>query len=109
MISSRDARTAVRMMSLEAPLMSWLPDPDFDLGRKAYAKRLDFSGAELRHLDPDRNTLHDLREVAHRIVGRQERERRAGGRTDALDDALEVFFGDRVHFDVGFHPGRERS
>src|SRR5580765_8014196 len=36
-------------------------------------------------VNPHGNALHHLREVAGRVIGRQQRELRAGGRRQALD------------------------
>src|ERR1019366_4465866 len=44
----------------------------------------------LWHANPDRKPLHDLGEVAGGVVGRQQREHRAGGGRDAVDDAREL-------------------
>ena len=46
--------------------------------------------------DLDRNALDDAREVASRVVGRQERELRAAGRRKALDTPPERYAGDAV-------------
>ena len=58
----------------------------------------------LRHVggdgDADRHALHDLGEVAGRVLGRQQAEHRARGRRDALDRAGDVAIREGVDRDV---------
>ena len=57
-------------------------------------------GADLRrHADAHRNALHDLGEVAGRVVGRQQREHRARGRRHAFDRAGDGVAVERVDRD----------
>ena len=52
-----------------------------------------FAGDFGRHLDAHRQPLHDLGEIAGRIVRRQQRKHRTGGRREALDRALDACSG----------------
>src|SRR5689334_5966768 len=47
--------------------------------------------------DQHRDALHDLREVPRRIVGREQREARAGAAREAVDVARELHAGQGVH------------
>ncbi len=51
------------------------------------------------HFDAHRQPLHDLGEIAGRIVRRQQREHRARGRRKACHRALDGMFGQRVDAD----------
>ncbi len=54
----------------------------------------------LVELDPDRNPLHHLGEIAGGVVGRQQRELRSARRRDALDHAAQrLATGERIHGD----------
>ena len=46
----------------------------------------------LVELDPDRNALNHLGEIAGRVIGRQQRELRAAGGRDPLDAAVQAFW-----------------
>ena len=54
--------------------------------------------------DAHRDALHDLGEIAGRVVGRQQRELRPRGRRDRLDHALDDPAVERVDGDVDFLP-----
>src|ERR1700674_3098267 len=56
-------------------------------------------GDILRHAHANRKPLHDLGEVAGGVIRRQQREPRACGRRDAVDDAGELAMPVGVHRD----------
>src|SRR5438270_1122716 len=60
-------------------------------------------------MNAHRDTLHHFREVAGRVVRRQQRELRPGGRRQALDVAAEMHPLVRIYRDVGGITGRHVS
>src|SRR5262245_29466435 len=76
--------------STAAWLMVDLSAPRVDRGLDAHAGAELDAGRRLRHADTHGQALHDLREVARRVVGRQEREARARRAREALDLASQL-------------------
>src|SRR5215210_2997846 len=63
----------------------------------------------LGELDPHRQALRDLGEIAARIRVRQQSELARGRLADAMDLAMEYTAGIRVDTHVGFHAGLQRA
>ncbi len=61
-----------------------------------------------RHRDADGDALHDLGEIARRIVGRQQRELRARSRRDRGDDAGNHPPAEGIDGEVDLLPGSDR-
>src|SRR5262245_37432837 len=79
--------------------LAMLPLPDVHVRGDGHARTQRPVGAEsLREADAHRDALHDLREVARRVVGREERELGARRRAQALDHA----FGRRAAVGIDF-------
>ena len=62
--------------------------------------RSDHAGRDVPEVDAHGHALHDLGVVAARVVGRQQREARAGRGREALDLAVRRHAGERVDLDV---------
>src|SRR5262245_62031043 len=69
---------------LSWPCMTLLRGVDGDVGAHAGTE---LEAAAIRDLDAHGHALRDLREVAARVVGRQQGEPCAGAELDALDEA----------------------
>ncbi len=54
----------------------------------------------LRHADAHRHALHDLGEIAGRVVRRQQREHRARRRRHAVDDAVDLAGAEGIDRDL---------
>ena len=67
--------------------------------------RIGTSAGRFDPRDAHRHALHDLDEVAGRVVGGQEREARPGAAREALDLALELAAREGVDRDLGLLPG----
>src|SRR5262252_8976365 len=76
---------------------SWL-EVDLDLGGQPGVELCEILTVVPRDLDG--NALDDLDEVSGRVVGRHQREPRAGRSRDALDLAVERLAAERVDRDV---------
>jgi hypothetical protein len=76
-----------------------LVDQDAGLDRQPDQKRR-VLGVLADELDPDRQALDDLHEVARGVLRREERGRRAGAGAEAGDAPLEDHAGVRVDADV---------
>src|SRR5215468_7131814 len=77
--------------------------PDDHVGRHPGPERMRV--AELLGVEPDlhRDALHDLHPVAGSVLGRQQREARAGARAERIDGAVEDPARERVDLDRGRH------
>src|SRR5258705_2335864 len=98
-VTSPDAPSR-RMEVVLIARRAWaLPGGDVRDHRHAGTERPILAKA-LGHANADRHTLHDLREVAGRVVRREQRELGAGRRADALHLALRRHAAVRVDLDL---------
>jgi hypothetical protein len=93
-VRSRQSRSSVRFADVAMPALIDARDD-----RQAWPQRAKFGGVVLQD-DPHRYALHDLGEIAGRILGRDHAELRAGRWRKACDMAAEAGAGQHVGGDL---------
>src|SRR6476661_8755319 len=88
------------VLMTRSPLLPLLPRYDVRFDRHAWPERPPVA-APLRYLNANRNALHDLREIAGRVVGRQQRELGSGGRADTFDLAFSLASAVGIDVELG--------